>query len=61
MFAKKRKGEGLQFPEYFRIFHRRVPCPQVGGVAEKDLRTLVDFMYHGELEVMMIELFISIP
>ena len=29
-------------------------------MAEKDLRTLVDFMYHGELEVMMIELFISI-
>ena len=24
---------------------------QVGGVAEKDLRTLVDFMYHGQLEV----------
>ena len=41
-----------------RVFHSRVPCPQVGGVAEKDLRTLVDFMYHGELEVMMIELFI---
>ena len=41
-----------------RVFHNRVPCPQVGGVAEKDLRTLVDFMYHGELEVMMIELFI---
>ena len=24
---------------------------QVGGVAERDLRTLVDFMYHGQLEV----------
>ena len=23
----------------------------MGGVAERDLRTLVDFMYHGELEV----------
>ena len=41
-----------------RVFPSKVHCPQVGGVAEKDLRTLVDFMYHGELEVMMIELFI---
>ena len=56
MFAKMRKGGGLRFPEYFRIFHSRVPCPQVGGVAEKDLRTLVDFMYHGELEVMMMDM-----
>ena len=56
MFAKMRKGGSPSFLSAPRVFHRRVPCPQVGGVAEKDLRTLVDFMYHGELEVMMMDM-----